>query len=165
MADFSEHIRQAKSNLTFLSNVHTLIPNTWDWQVTVSFYSAVHLMNARIAQLANHHYRSHEKVNDALSPFKSLSTSLPEDEFTAYMILQNLSRRARYLCHHQGTQGGDRAHFTDINHFIRAIKQLDTLMQYMKTHHQVDFDVNNINCPQISGLPLVYFTHAVRSHM
>lgn len=100
MATFDEHIQQAKRNLSFLHKVNTGIGQCWDWQVTISFYTAVHLVNAHIASRSNHHYRSHELVNNAINPYSLTSLSkLPEEEYLAYIKLQNLSRRARYLCH------------------------------------------------------------------
>ncbi len=64
MASFQDHISQAKCNLRFLGSVNNQIKNTWDWQVTVAFYVAVHMINARIADKANLHYRSHEAVKN-----------------------------------------------------------------------------------------------------
>jgi len=159
VADYNQHIQQAKKNLSFLCSVNLQIPGSTDWQVTSAFYAAVHLMNARLANIADHHYRSHEKVNDALNPFNATPTALPEDEYLAYIILQNLARRARYLCHHDKNKGGDRAHFTDVNHFVRAITQLDILMRYMAATHAVDFESYEINCAQIDTIGLTYFSH------
>ena len=88
MANFSEHISQAKRNLTFLKSINALENNNWDWQVTAAFYSAVHLINAHLATKADLHYRSHKKVDDAINPYSPLSlTKLNEKEFLAYKKL------------------------------------------------------------------------------
>ena len=46
MAFFDEHVAQAKSNLQFLETVNQAIRNYYDWQVTICFYTAVHLAEA-----------------------------------------------------------------------------------------------------------------------
>ena len=53
MADFQAHITQAKKNLQVLSEISLQINNSWDWQVTCSYYTAVHLMNAHLAYTVN----------------------------------------------------------------------------------------------------------------
>jgi len=109
MASFSEHLVKAKSNLTFLERVCKNEPSYWDWKVTISFYSAVHLINSHIAQKAGLHYRSHEQVIAAINPNETMSVcKLKEDEYLAYVKLRNLSRRSRYLVSDKGatkTQG------------------------------------------------------------
>lgn len=161
MANFDEHIDQAKSNLDFLQSVNSFANGNWSWQVTVAFYVGVHLVNAHIAKIENQHYRSHEKVNDALNPFNNLSTSFGENEYTAYMILQNLSRRARYLCHHDGDKvgGNEKAQFTYDVHFTRAIHQLDIIMAFMSDNHGVKFKKIQLDCIGIKGKTHKYFTY------
>jgi hypothetical protein len=48
VALFEENIAQAKSNLNFLETVNQKIGNYYDWQVTICFYTAGHLVNAHL---------------------------------------------------------------------------------------------------------------------
>jgi hypothetical protein len=96
---FEEHLAQAKRNLDYLQKSNELIPDRWDWQVTVCFYVGVHLVNAHVFQKTGQHYRSHEQVNMALNPATLSLAKLSESDYLAYKKLQGLARRARYLCH------------------------------------------------------------------
>ena len=98
MATFQEHIDQSNNNLDYLSNINNLINDRWDWQVTVSFYCALHLINAHIVQKTNKNYLSHSQVSSAISPYNLLSLSKVDEEiYLSYTKLFQLSRRARYL--------------------------------------------------------------------
>jgi uncharacterized protein (UPF0332 family) len=97
LASFENHISQAKRNLQFLQEINQNIENYIDWQVTVCFYSALHLVNAHLSQYGLQ-YRRHSDVKHALNPKVQASPSkLPENEYVAYVTLQMLSRRSRYL--------------------------------------------------------------------
>ena len=72
MANFADHIAQAQKNLQFLQEISgKLSTQYWDWNVTVCYYVAVHLVNSHIASTTNQHYRKHEEVSKALNPNKS----------------------------------------------------------------------------------------------
>jgi uncharacterized protein (UPF0332 family) len=97
MPEFDDHVLQAKRNLSFLQKINDQIEDCFDWQVTVCYYAALHLINAHTAKFGLQ-YRKHVDVIDAINPMHRLSpTKLPEDEYVAYIALQSLSRRARYL--------------------------------------------------------------------
>ena len=72
------------------------MPSQFDWQVTICFYTAVHLINCHLANFGLQ-YRKHKDVKDALNPYTISPAKLPEDEYSAYISLQSLSRRSRYL--------------------------------------------------------------------
>lgn len=127
MANFTEHITQAKSNLGILSHTNKTKNESWDWQVTMCFYTAVHLVNGHIANKQNLHYRSHKQVKNALSPYKDINigTELTEDLYKSYVKLQNLSRRSRYLCLDSEEVGNDEiCHLTYDKHLKRSILQI-----------------------------------------
>ena len=148
MVSFDEHINQAKRNLNFLKSVNDLTNNTWDWQVTIAFYSAVHLINAHLAKKADLHYRSHKRVDDAINPYNNLSfTRLKESEFLAYKKLQSLSRRSRYLCNDKSDDKS--ASLTYDKHFSKAIKNLDTIIQWISTEYEVSFEEYDIACIEL----------------
>lgn len=152
MASFDEHIAQAKKNLNFLNDVNQNIPSSWDWQVTVCFYTAVHLVNAHLANKASLHYRSHSEVNNALNPFNIVSiTKFNEREYTAYIKLQGLARRARYLCHQEHDNHDMGCHITFDKHFAKAVKNLDILIDFFKTEYGLSFDVPEISCMDLKS--------------
>ncbi|HYG37666.1 MAG TPA: hypothetical protein VD908_03560 [Cytophagales bacterium] len=161
MASFSEHINQAKRNLAFLDKTHNNIADSWDWQVTVSFYVAVHLANAHIANKINEHYRSHGQVDNALNPEIAISpTKFSEDNYLAYRKLQGLARRSRYLCNDNISDHSTSVYFTYDKHFIKAIKNLNKLLKYFSTTYSISFDSIKINCVELQNNELEYFKYA-----
>ncbi len=158
MATFDEHINQAKKNLKFLTSVNKSIEDSWDWQVTVSFYVSVHLMNAHIASKSDQHYRSHEDVNTALNPFTEFSLArLDEDTYKSYIKLQGLARRARYLCHDNPKVREVNASFTYDKHFSKAIKNLDKLVGFISCEYGVSFNTTQIQCVDLINYKSDYF--------
>ena len=100
MPQFDKHIHQTSHNLKFLELVNQNGNNFFDWQVTICFYTALHLVNAHLS-LFQMQYRKHVDVKDAINPKNIQSVSsgsaLPDNEYLAYTKLQSLSRRSRYL--------------------------------------------------------------------
>ena len=147
MASFDELINQTKKNLSFLESVNQKIKNNFDWQVTICFYSAVHIINAHIAKIADLHYRSHEDVNKAINPANQISPAkLDEDNYLAYMKLQNLSRRARYLCHDKPSNKSTEAFLTHDVHLKKALRHLDKLISFINSKHKVEIEAYSLNC-------------------
>ena len=152
MASFDEHIFQAKGNIKFLEEINSKIGNYTDWQVTVCFYSALHLVNAHLAQFGLQ-YRRHGDVKHALNPEVETSLSkLPEDEYVSYTTLQMLSRRSRYLVNEKaGNINSENAHFTYEKHLAKAIKHLDKLIVYFSKRYAVKIDPIVLRCNEIRG--------------
>jgi len=161
LASFAEHIEHAKKNIRLLNLVNNSHNSFWDWQTTVSYYISVHLVNAHLAQCADLHYRSHEDVRHAINPFNSLATcKLPETAYLAYMNLQLLSRRSRYLVSDKTENMTTEACFTSDKHFAKAVRHLDTLMSFMKSKYpDIEFEINTIDCDRIKGDSLSYYKH------
>ena len=158
MADFLAHIKQAKRNLSTLNQLNLNAIDNWDWQVTIAYYVGVHLMNAHIAKKGNLHYKTHEKVKNAL--FDDLSPcKIPEEIYTSYVKLENLSRRARYLCHEDKKGDANHAFFTFDKHLKKALIQLNQLMLFFEKEHDVQFDTVDIDCIEIKNLSLFYFPY------
>lgn len=132
MASFEDHIQQAIKNINFLQNINNQISDCYDWQITCGFYSSLHLVNAHLSKFKLH-YRTHTDVKHALNPEVSMSISkIPEDVFVAYISLQSLSRRARYLVNDkevalQETQ----AALVYEKHFEKAIRHLNTIIDFI----------------------------------
>ena len=143
MPTFQEHIEQAKSNFDCLSDFNqNMNYNFWDWQVTISFYTALHLTNAHIFQKTGNSYTTHTQADAAINFANSLSLAkLPEDEYLAYTKLQMLSRRARYLM-------GEKRQisFTNEKHFVKAITYLDKLISYFDAQYKLNFPKKKMSC-------------------
>lgn len=160
MATFGEHISQAKGNLSFLVEVNQHFKGNWDWQVTISYYSAVHLMNAHIAKIADLHYRTHEDLKNAINPFNAMSLcQVPESIYLAYTKLEGLSRRSRYLCHEDPQRLEKGLHITYDKHFAKAIKQLDQILIYFQEVYGINFENLIISCQDLNHKsPINIFT-------
>ncbi len=158
MATFQEHITQANSNISFLQNINTSIDNCIDWQVTVAFYAALHLVNAHISS-SGLQYRRHTDVKDVLNPYNKLSLlKLPEDEYTAYVSLQSLSRRARYLVSEKdGNLANNEAFLTYEKHLAKALKHLDVLMQYFTKKYDFNLPIIVIKCSELKITPTIKY--------
>lgn len=152
MAVFDQHITQAKNNLQFLQTVNQDISNYFDWQVTVCFYTAVHLVNAHLS----HHsiqYRQHKEVNHALNPEVKTSVSkLPMPEYEAYIGLYRLSRRSRYLVNEKdGNLGSTNAFLTYDKHVGRSIRNLDKLLSYFNKLYSLNLPAILFSCPELNA--------------
>ena len=139
MAQFPEHIFQVENNLSFLKEVETKIDNYFDWKVTICFYCAVHLANAHLSKFGLQ-YRQHNEVNFALNPETETSLSkLPENEYVAYITLQQLSRRSRYLVNEKdGNLKNSNAFLTHEKHYERAKKHVYTLTYYLSSLYHLN---------------------------
>ncbi len=159
MANFAEHISHAKKNLLFLEEINgKLTCQYWDWNVTVCYYVAVHLVNSHIASISDLHYRNHEEISNALNPYKKLSlTKFPEKVYLAYNQLQNLSRRARYLISEDLKNRSVDANLTREKHFKRALVHLETLLEYITTSYDLSILRVRINCPEAKSAGLKHF--------
>lgn len=156
MAIHEEHVTQAKKNLHTLQAVSLTVPDSWDWQVTIAYYVAVHLMNSHLAAVSDLHYRTHEAVKNAL--YNPLSPcKIPDEVYTSYVKLERLSRRARYLCH-EDSNSTDR-HFTYDKHLKKALLRLDVIINYFNEIYQCNIEPIEIDCIELSNLALVNFKY------
>jgi NifB/MoaA-like Fe-S oxidoreductase len=159
LATFDEHINQAKRNLAFLESINHNVKDCIDWQVTVCFYTALHLINAHLATFELQ-YRKHVDVKNALNPENNLSISkLPEDEYVAYATLQMLSRRSRYLVNEKDNQVGTTTAFlTHDIHLAKSIKHLDRLVAFFQNKYKVSLPSIAIKCPDLKSHSLKIFS-------
>ncbi|MBA3898684.1 MAG: hypothetical protein H0X62_00505 [Bacteroidetes bacterium] len=149
MASFDEHIIQVKRNLSFFETVNST-ERFFDWQATICFYCAVHLVNSRIAKEADLHYRSHEDVKNAISPYNPTSLCKVDDNTNiAYLALEKISRRARYLCNDSNRDEPGKAFLTYDKHVARAIRHLNTIMEYFNNQYNLDFEIIKIKNVEI----------------
>lgn len=159
MAEYDEHIRQSIRNLEFLGLTNKHSSSTYDWQVTISFYVAVHIINAHLAKCQNIHYRSHEEVKNAISPTTTTSLCrIDETPYLCYEKLSNCSRRSRYLICDDVSNKEDRAFFTSEKYFARSIRNLDSILSYFNNKYGIEFPKTHIICPRLQSDKLNYFT-------
>ena len=159
MPQFADHIKQANSNLLFLKSINKTSPAHVDWQVTVCFYTALHLVNAHLANY-NQQFRNHTDVKDAINPHNPLSVlKLTPDSYTAYISLFSLSRRARYLINEKDNNlKSNQPFFTYDKHLAKAIKHLDILCTYFNNLYSLGLPKTPIQCTQLDKKnPLAFF--------
>jgi hypothetical protein len=127
--------------------------------VTISFYAAVHLINAHIAQKTGLHYRSHEQVFAAINPNEMMSVcKLKEDKYLSYAKLRNLSRRSRYLVSDQDNNQDTKAFFTYDKHFAKAIRHLDILISYINIEYKQNIQNIEVSCIELKQNELTNFS-------
>ena len=156
MATFQEHIEQVKHNLRVLEKINECVPNSWDWQVTVSFYCSVHLVNAHLAKFSLQ-YRTHEDVKHALNPKVQLSVSkIPDEQYIAYMSLVKLSRRSRYLVKANDITAPNASKAYEI-HFSKTLRHLENLLTFFSDKYGVVFTPISVRCQNIKQDELNHF--------
>jgi Rad3-related DNA helicase len=160
LASFDEHILQAKSNLKFLEETNSKCQSFWDWQVTTSFYIAVHIVNAHLAKIGNLHYRTHEDVKNAINPHRPMAIGkVDEAIYLCYVKLEGLSRRSRYLCHGSAENHETNGHLTFDKHFSKAIRKLDILLTHFNDRYDLALPATTVKSPELSsGEDLNFFS-------
>jgi hypothetical protein len=159
LANFNEHIEHSKKNLDFLTKINSSINERWDWQVTVCFYTALHLMNAHIFSKTNANFLSHHKVEAALNPFSFSPAKVDETTFLSYNKLAQLSRRSRYLLKENFNPSDDiqLASLTHSPHFKRAIHHLDIVISYINNNYGNLIGKTDVGCSDLNGLAFSNF--------
>jgi hypothetical protein len=150
LAEFNDHIIQVKRNLAFLQQINQEVPDCCDWQVTVCFYTSLHLVNAHLSKFSLQ-YRKHSDVNYALNFANRTSPGkLPEEEYLAYTSLQSLSRRSRYLVSEKdGNLSSDKAFLIFEVHLAKALRHLDKLLGYFKAKYSIELEEAVVICKEI----------------
>lgn len=164
MANFSDHISQAKKNLSFLHIINETANTHWDWQVTTCFYTGVHLINAYLADVADMHFENHTDTLKAISPNKKGNKiAISESCYLAYRKLFNDSIRSRYLCIHSEDKTSDFnnkvAYLTHDKHFQRAIKNLDLLIDFIAQKYNVTFPNHSLDCIEMKKKSYKFFEY------
>ncbi|NER18760.1 hypothetical protein [Spongiivirga citrea] len=159
MANFDQHIIQAKRNIKFLDSVDNSIPDFWDWKVTTVFYVGVHLMNAHLAKTLGYTYRTHREVEQAINCNNTTSLGkVDETTYLAYTKLRNLSRRSRYLIHHSD-KNSQVACMTYDKHFSKSLTHLEDLIKFVEEEYDVVIPKIGIDCIEISKKKLPHFEY------
>ena len=130
MPNFVDHINKAIHNFKFLEQVNLHIPNSIDWQITVCYYTSLHLINAHLANFGVQ-YRKHKDVQNILNPGNPTSLAKIDTEpFVKYRDLELLSRKSRYMTH--GGNPSPKPAIVTAKHLANAIAALDVIIVYFK---------------------------------
>ena len=109
-----------------------------DWQITLCFYSALHLIKSHLA-----HNKVTARTHDDVSNFISNSqlvfagiVGVPKDVQNAYTYLYKHSREARYLFPDGGDPDNDVAPpvFSDAD-LIEAVRRLNSIMKFYQSKY------------------------------
>lgn len=152
MALPEDHVTQAKRNFKFLESINASPADCLDWQVTVCFYTALHLINAHLANFGMKYYTHHE-ANSAINPYNIASPiKITEDAYAAYKSLSNLSRRSRYLVTIKGDRIDDSAPaaMTNVSHQAKAFRHLHEVIIFYSDKYKTDLGKINIKCENLN---------------
>lgn len=154
MAKPHEHIEQVKKNLAFLEFVNNNTANHFDWQVTIAFYTAVHLVNAHLSYFGLQ-YLTHNDTKRQLNPLIDISLGkIPAEPYQAYIGLGNLSRRSRYLVNIKDPKSN--VAMTYEKHLSKAIRNLDTLLFFFTDKYKWDIPTVVLKSTEVSNDQLKY---------
>lgn len=161
MASFEDHIAHSKKNFSFLKSISENDKDCFDWQVTVCFYIAVHLINAHLVKTCGSSFFSHKNTMNAISPdSKFVNARFPEDQFSSYRALMNLSRRSRYLCNNSDNpmdDGAETVFLTKSKELSKALYHLDVVIQHLEKLYGVKFDQIEFSILELQGKSLKHF--------
>lgn len=149
MSKYREHIAQAKRNLDFLLEVNNLGTSRMDWQVTIAFYTSLHLINAHVLDKTGKFYQKHVDVHFAINPYNEGTGMLPLEIYRCYMKLFRLSRRSRYLCTDDPKASptmNNIAHHIKPSHLAKAYRNLDKLLDFFVGNGHLTIDQAEIFC-------------------
>ncbi len=125
-------------------------------RVTVCFYSALHFINAHLS-IFNLQFRKHKDAKAALNPYSKSPAKIPPDEYSAYISLQSLSRRSRYLVNEKDDNlNSPTAFFTYDKHLEKALRHLDKLAYYFTNKYRFDINSVKLFCPGLNFSQLKY---------
>jgi hypothetical protein len=148
------HHKKAAHNLDLVSKINLeLSDEWWDWQVTIVFYSALHIVNTYLARVHDLHYMTHVKVYDALNPENAMSVArIDEEPFVAYESLRKLSRRSRYLVHgDNGVNSPNQTFFTYEKHLAKAVRHYEVVAKWFKTKYGINIPAVDVKCMELQS--------------
>ncbi len=104
MPDVANHLAKVRSNKSILNHIGNAEATQFpDWYVTITFYTAVHIVEAIIYQEKNSHSKDHDDREKQLMKIPVLDRSF----LTAYRTLYQQSKQARYMTNKKFTMNHD----------------------------------------------------------
>lgn len=130
---FEDHVHRAKSNLEVLAVLNRYAHLDYSWQVTLCFYTAVHLINSHLLYSAGETFKTHVSTLDRIDPGSAMNVNAVSlTAFKAYLRLHNRSREARYLCKVNDSGHVVRNHQGVVRmkhrHLIQCVSDLDAVL-------------------------------------
>lgn len=160
------YLNTALSNIEVLKHLnHTMFEHR-SWPVTITFYTAVQLVNSYIKQEFGKEFASHKDVMECLKKASTSKTiglrAISDEAYNGYIYLRNKSRIARYL--HQVAERGQVSHVDvpksiKLDVFVRCIGHLDTVCQeYVRLYPDTAIPVTQLYlCGKDPQTELRYF--------
>jgi uncharacterized protein (UPF0332 family) len=94
MSNSIDHIKKFESNKNLIETDFFNSSEKWnDWKVTITFYSALHLIQSKLIEKGVNP-KGHKKRNNMVSSLSEFKRKIKSD----YFILYNESIKARYEC-------------------------------------------------------------------
>jgi hypothetical protein len=95
-----DHLHQARHNQNFISDCTVTYPDAYfDWKVTATFYTALHLLRAFCVKRKVNPGRTHHDIANSLNPKRANGkqlTQFPQHVWDWYSSIQIYSEQARY---------------------------------------------------------------------
>ncbi len=157
---------QAEKNLRILEDVSREIRSCTEWQITIAFYAALHLVKSHLAH-CGFDCGDHTQLFGYLSGEDEKSTAIEPTLFDHYQALYKMSRRARYLFPKGGNPAPNSSNtapiFTDQDLFV-ALGYLSEVMAFYAKNYEVKFREYTI-CAAVDAppTPIQYFKIAKRA--
>lgn len=160
-------LEQALRNLRSLS-AFSALPNCCDWQITVCFYTSVHLLKSHLAR-HNETATKHEMLKHKISDNNTVIPSpciFPERGRLAHRSLEQLSHESRYVFSDGGNPSIDVTMpiFSD-GKLLEAVRKLNTVMEEYNGLYPTDFPITKIILAASSPSSIPYFTFEQRGAM
>jgi hypothetical protein len=107
VADFIDHIRQAKHNQECATAIMTHMPKFRDWAITATFYAAVHLAEAGFTRVSVQHSDVTKPSNENPHDYRQrmVKDNFGNDCWKRYRKLRIASQTVRYLADWQSNPG------------------------------------------------------------
>jgi len=133
VARFEDHVHRAKCNLEVLVVLNRHSHVDYSWQVTLCFYTAVHLINSHLQYSAGKTFKTHLSTLDRIDPGSAMNVNAVSlTAYKAYLRLHNRSREARYLCKVSDSGHVVRNHQDAVRikhrHLIQCVSDLDIIL-------------------------------------
>lgn len=95
VAQFEDHVHRAKKNLEVLGVLNRYSHVDYSWQVTLCFYTAVHLINSHLSYVAGETFNTHVSTLNRIDPGSPLNIhAVSHTAYKAYLRLHNRSCEA-----------------------------------------------------------------------
>jgi len=150
LADFDEHVQRATDNLELFQEFNSTKPQEKKWQVTFLFYSALHLMQAHLVRCNNYAIHHSERKEKLFFGNSREFGGLEEEVYEAYIHLEKLSRRDRYMSHGTAKNAVDAlnqpAAIMKHKHILQAVRDWNVVCAFFHKRYGIQMKCIKVNC-------------------